>query len=351
MRFTHDTLAQQVRFGSGTVGDALAEVTSGAQRIMLLCTPRESERAAAITAGLPVALAHHDVAMHVPIEVADRARTAAADAQADLLLCFGGGSAIGLAKAVALTSSLPIVAVPTTYSGSEATSVWGLTEDGRKTTGVDPRVAPRAIVYDAELTLGLPVATSTTSGLNALAHCVDAMWGPRADPIDRVLAAESARALREGLPAVSADPSGLPGRERVLYAAYLAASAFSSAGSGLHHKICHILGGAFDLPHAPTHAAVLPHVLAFNATGAPEAEARLAAAFGADDAVAGLATLYAELGGVRPLRDLGMAENDIDPAVEAIAHLVPSGNPRPVTAADLHRILSAAWSGAAPGTV
>ncbi|KXO99180.1 maleylacetate reductase [Tsukamurella pseudospumae] len=348
MNFTHESLSQKIRFGSGTARDALSEVTAGAARIMLICSPREAERAAEITVDLPVALHHHDVAMHVPVEVADRGRSAAAEARADLLLCFGGGSAIGLAKAVALTTSIPIVAVPTTYSGSEATSMWGMTDNGVKTTGVDPRVAPRAIVYDAELTLGLPAEIGTASGLNALAHSVDAMWGPRADPIDRVLAAESARAVREGLPAIAADASDLTGREQVLYAAYLAATAFSSAGSGLHHKICHVLGGAFDLPHAQTHAAVLPHVLAFNAPAAPEAQARLAGAFGAPTAVEGLAALYDEVRAPRSLRDLGMAEADIAPAVEAVLPLVPAGNPRPVTAADLHRILSAAWSGATP---
>ncbi|NMD54685.1 MULTISPECIES: maleylacetate reductase [Tsukamurella] len=348
MNFTHDSLTQTVRFGSGAARTALADVTAGAERIMLICTPREADRAARITADLPVALRHHDVAMHVPVEVAERGRAAAAEARADLLLCFGGGSAIGLAKAIALTTSIPIVAVPTTYSGSEATSMWGLTENGVKTTGVDPRVAPRAILYDADLTLGLPPDIGIASALNALAHSVDAMWGPRADPIDRVLAAESARALRVGLPAVAADPSDLAGREQVLYAAYLAATAFSSAGSGLHHKICHVLGGAFDLPHAQTHTAVLPHVLAFNAPAAPEAEARLATAFDAATAVAGLNSLYDEVRAPRSLRDLGMTEADIAPAVEAILPLVPAGNPRPVTAADLDRILSDAWSGATP---
>ncbi|TWS26175.1 maleylacetate reductase [Tsukamurella sputi] len=348
MNFTHDSLTQTVRFGSGTARDAIADVTAGAERIMLICSPREADRAAEIAAGLPVAIRHHDVAMHVPVEIAERGRAAAEGARADLLLCFGGGSAMGLAKAIALTTSIPIVAVPTTYSGSEATSMWGLTENGVKTTGVDARVAPRAIVYDAELTLGLPPDIGIASALNALAHSIDAMWGPRADPIDRVLAAESARALRAGLPTVAADPSDLAGREQVLYAAYLAATAFSSAGSGLHHKICHVLGGAFDLPHAQTHTAVLPHVLAFNAPAAPEAEARLATAFGAATAVEGLAALYDEVHAPRALRDLGMSEADVVPAAEAILPLVPAGNPRPVTAADLERILSAAWSGAAP---
>lgn len=350
MRFVHETLPQRIVFGSGGAAAALAaEATRlSAQRAMLICSPREAVRATTIAADVPVVLVHTDVAMHVPVEVAARARAVAADNDVDLLVCFGGGSAIGLAKAIALTYGLPIVAVPTTYSGSEATAVWGLTEDGRKTTGTDPRVLPTTIVYDAELTLSLPVPISVASGLNALAHSVDAMWAPKADPIDRALAAEGARALRTGLPRIVDAPSDLAGREDALYAAYLSATAFSSAGSGLHHKICHVLGGMFDLPHAQTHTVVLPHVLAFNVSAAPDADRRLAAAFGSDTAVDGLAALYTEVGAPSSLRDLGMPENGIDRAADAVLQIVPAGNPRDVTASDLRRIIANAWSGAAP---
>src|SRR4051794_8383043 len=167
--------------------------------------------------------------MHVPVEVAERGRAVAAERAVDLLVCVGGGSTTGLAKAIALTTGIPIVAVPTTYAGSEATNVWGLTEGSRKTTGADPSVLPRSIVYDATLTLSLPVAMSVASGLNALAHCVDSMWAPRTDPVNQALAVEGIRALAAGLPAVVADPPGLAGREQLLYAAYLSALAFSSA--------------------------------------------------------------------------------------------------------------------------
>ena len=196
--------------------------------------------------------------MHVPVEVAERARAVARDHDADVVVCVGGGSTTGLAKAVALTTGLPIIAVPTTYAGSEATDVWGLTEAGRKTTGVDRRVLPGRSSTTRALMLGLPVATSVASGLNAVAHCVDSMWAPRTDPIDQALALEGIRAVAAGLPRVVTDPSGLGGREQTLYGAYLSAVAFASAGSGLHHKICHVLGGMFNLPHAETHAVVLP---------------------------------------------------------------------------------------------
>jgi alcohol dehydrogenase class IV len=301
-----------------------------------------------VTTDLPVVLVHDDVVMHVPSATAGAARDAAAAHDVDAIVSVGGGSATGLAKAVALTTGLPIVAVPTTYAGSEATDVWGMTEGSEKTTGVDPRVLPRAVVYDATLTLSLPVDLSVASGLNALAHCVDAMWAPRADPIDAVLAAEGIRALAEGLPVVVDDPSALGGRELSLYGAYLSAVAFASAGSGLHHKICHVLGGRYGLAHAPTHAVVLPHVLALNAPAAPAAERRIATALSATTALDGLLALRERLGGPVALRDLGLEESQIPDAVAAMLPVVPPSNPAPVTADDLDRLLRAAWAGAAP---
>lgn len=350
MRFDHDTLPQRVRFASGAAAANLAASVAdlGASRVMVIAAEEERELAERVAAGLAVAHWHHEVAMHVPAEVAARAREQAATHRVDALVSVGGGSTTGLAKAVALTTGLPIIAVPTTYAGSEATNVWGLTENARKTTGVDDRVLPRTIVYDASLMLSLPVAMSVASGLNALAHCVDSMWAPRADPINRALAGEGIRALHIGLPLVAADPLDLDGREHALYGAYLAAVAFASAGSGLHHKICHVLGGMFDLPHAQTHAVVLPHVLALNAPSAPDASHRIAAAFGAGSATAGLASLRARLNAPRALRDYGMTESGIAAAVAAILDVVPPGNPAPVTADDLTALLHDAWEGAQP---
>jgi alcohol dehydrogenase class IV len=350
VRFDHDTLPQRVRFASGAAADSLAaEVESlGASRVMLIAAEGERELAERIAAGLPVAYRHHEVVMHVPVEVAERARAQADRHRVDALVCVGGGSTTGLAKAVALTTGRPIVAVPTTYAGSEATNVWGLTENGRKTTGVDDRVLPRTVVYDASLTLTLPVELSVASGLNALAHCVDSMWAPRADPIDRALAAEGIRALRIGLPLVHDDPTGLAGREQTLYGAYLSAVAFASAGSGLHHKICHVLGGMFDLPHAQTHAVVLPHVLAFNAPSAPHAQQRIAAAFDATTASEGLRRLRVRLAAPRALRDYGMPEGGIAAAATSVLAAAPANNPTPVTLDNITDLLRAAWEGADP---
>jgi maleylacetate reductase len=350
LRFDHQTLPQRVRFASSAAAenlrDALTEL--GAHRFMVITSRGQRAAAEVILARVPVAHWCEEVVMHVPVEVAQRARDAAADHDVDALISIGGGSATGLAKAVALTTGLPIVAVPTTYAGSEVTPVWGMTEAGRKTTGTDPRVLPKTIVYDATLTQRLPVDLSVASGLNALAHSVDALWAPAVDPVNAVLAGEAIRALRVGLSAVVDEPTGLEGREHTLYGAYLSAVAFASAGSGLHHKICHVLGGMFNLPHAPTHAVVLPYVLAFNAPNAHAAERRIAAAFDAPNALDGLITLREALDAPRALRDIGMPADGIAAAADAIVAAAPAGNPAPVTTDTISELLRAAWAGKEP---
>jgi maleylacetate reductase len=348
--FVHESLAQRLRFASGQAAESLAlEVERlGARRVMVIAGDAEQELAERVTQRLPVALRHHEVVMHVPVEVAQRAREAAAAREVDALVSVGGGSTTGLAKAVALTTRLPIVAVPTTYAGSEATNIWGLTDGDRKTTGADAAVLPRAIVYDADLTLTLPVDLSVASGLNALAHCVDSMWAPRTDPINRALAAEGIRALSDGLPRIVDAPSDLRGREETLYGAYLAATALASAGAGLHHKICHVLGGRYRLPHAELHAVVLPYVLALNGPAAPAAERRIAEAFATDTALEGLQALRDRLGAPRALRDYGFDQDEIPAAAEAILPSVPADNPTEVTTCTLQELLRAAWEGARP---
>lgn len=350
MKFTHETLPQRIVFAAGDAAAAVAaEVEAlGASRVMLIASDREAALADPIAAALPVALRHEEVVMHVPVEVAQRAREAAAGARADVLVSVGGGSTTGLAKAVALTAGLPIVAVPTTYAGSEATNVWGMTEAERKTTGVDAAVLPASIVYDASLLTSLPGEMTVASGLNAMAHCVDSMWAPRTDPIDRALAGEGIRALAAGLPLVAADAGSIDGIEQTLYGAYLAAVSFASAGSGMHHKICHVLGGMFNLPHAETHAVVLPHVLAFNAPNAPAADERIAQALGAPTGTAGLRDLRGVLGAPRALKDYGMPEDGIARAVGPVLAAIPADNPTPVTEENLTALLRAAWEGDLP---
>lgn len=351
MRFAHQTLGQRVLFGVGnTIDDLVAETerlqqqTGSEPRIMLIASDSATKTADAAQERLPVVHRHHGARRHVPVQDAESARHQAHQVDADLLVAIGGGSAIGLAKAVALTQSKPIIAVPTTYAGSEATNVWGLTEGGRKTTGVNDAVLPASVIYDAEAVAGLPAQLAAASGLNALAHSVDAMWAPRTNPINQAWAVESIRALGVGLPLI-AESNSVQGRQQTQYGAYLAAVAFASAGSALHHKICHVLGGAFDLPHADTHAVILPYVLAFNAPEAAEEAARISQALGTGAALEGLEQLKEALGAPTALRDCGLAEADLEQAAQLIFEVVPESNPRPMNLAQAQRLISAAWAG------
>ena len=350
LTFAHDTLGQRILFGSGQAAQLVAdEVTRlGSQRVMLIAATYEAEIADKVTSDISIAGRFDEVVQHVPIEKAELARAMAVAEGIDLVVCVGGGSTTGFAKAVAMTTGIPIVAVPTTYAGSEATPVWGLTQAARKTTGIDPRVLPTTVIYDASLTYSLPVEMSVASGLNALAHCIDSMWAPKADPINQAFAVEGIRALAQGLPLIVTDPGSEEGREKSLYGAYLSAVSFGSAGSGIHHKICHVLGGTFNTPHAQTHATVLPYVLAFNSSAAPEAERRIAQAFDAPTALAGLQELRAKLDAPTALKDFGFHESDIAEAVSIALPIIPADNPRAVTIENLTALLYAAWSGSTP---
>ncbi|HEV7754499.1 MAG TPA: maleylacetate reductase [Mycobacteriales bacterium] len=347
--FTFGPLPTRVVFGRGAVKSVRDEVVrAGFSRVLVLSSPghaESAERLAADLGELAVGVHPHAV-VHVPADVADRARAAARDLAADGCVAIGGGSAIGLAKAVALDGP-PFVAVPTTYAGSEMTPVWGLTADGHKRTGRDERVRPRTVVYDPDLTDSLPVAVSVTSGMNALAHAVEALYAPDASPVVSLLAAEGVRALTGALPALVHDPGDPVARAAALYGAWLCGTCLGATTMGLHHKLCHTLGGSFDLPHAGTHTVVLPHVLAYNAPAAPAAAAVLGEALGTDDPALALWELAGTLGAPRSLRELGLTDDDVDRAVE-LATADPYANPAPVTADGLRALLRAALDGHPP---
>ncbi len=355
MVFEHVTAAQRVVFGSDKAGEFLAAELErlGSTRPMVITGGSAEQAAREITSRLEPGLWWDEVIQHIPVELAEKARAAASDAAVDALVTVGGGSTIGLGKAIALTSGLPLIAVPTTYAGSEATDTWGLTENRTKTTGLDPTVLPVTVIYDAALSRSLPVALSVASGLNGMAHCVDSLWAPRADPINRTFALEGARALAVALRGITADPDDLRAREMALYGCYLAALSFASAGSGMHHKIAHVLGGTFNLPHAQVHATVLPYVLAFNAPAVPEASARLADALGSDsgDATEALNALYREIGAPRALADIGFTEDGISEAVERSLNAIPDSTPTAPTEENLTVLLRAALAGEDPATV
>jgi alcohol dehydrogenase class IV len=247
-----------VVFGTGQVVEAAGEARRLGGRVLVVCDqiamPVADRLASALDSDAVGMIA--GVRQHVPVADAEAAR-GARELDANCVLAVGGGSTLGLAKAITLTERVPIVAVPTTYAGSELTPVWGLTDGGVKTTGRDPVVAPRTVIYDPELTYGLPPDITAASGLNAIAHCVDSLWAPGRTPLTDAIAERGIASLAAGLAAAVRDGCDRLGRENALIGAWLAGVTFAVAGSSLHHKLCHVLGGKYDLPHAKTHAAVL----------------------------------------------------------------------------------------------
>jgi maleylacetate reductase len=321
----------------------------GVTRTLVLCTPEQRAMGAEISAllGARSVGVFDGAVMHVPVEIAKAAREAAQRLGADGTVAIGGGSTTGLAKAIALTSELPILAIPTTYAGSEMTPIWGLTEGGVKKTGRDVRVLPKTVIYDAALTISLPVALSVTSGINAIAHCVEALYSRDANPITSLIAEEGIRALAEGLPKVAKQPGSLDARSRALYGAWLGGVSLGAVGMALHHKLCHTLGGTFNLPHAETHTVVLPHAVAYNASAAPEVMKRIAHALGAASAADGLYDLAASLGAPVSLESLGMRREQLDQAAD-LAVQNPYYNPRPVTREGIRSLLENAFAGSRP---
>jgi len=348
--FIYTGLPSRVIFGAGSIAQLPAEVERlGATRALLLSTPEQAEsvRKVAASLGTRAAGIYDKAAMHVPIEIAEDARRVAKELGADCCVTVGGGSTTGLGKAIALTSDLPILAVPTTYAGSEMTTIYGLTEGGAKKTGRDVRVLPRTVIYDPALTLSLPAALSAASGMNAIAHCVEALYAHDGNPVISLIAEEGVRSLAASLPAVVQEPANLEARAVALYGAWLAGVSLGSAGMALHHKLCHVLGGSFNLPHAETHAIVLPHAAHYNRAHAREAMARVARALGAKDAPGGLYDLEVKVGIKLRLSEIGLKEADLERAAK-IATEAPYSNPRSVEYEGVLALLREAYFGRRP---
>jgi maleylacetate reductase len=346
--FVYSGLPSRVVFGAGSIAQLPAEVERlGAKRPLLLSTPGRVDMVATVSRNLPVAGVFDKVVMHTPIEAANQARDLARQLKADCCIAVGGGSTIGFGKAIALTSGLPVLAVPTTYSGSEMTTIWGISEGGAKRTGRDPKVLPRTVIYDPELTLDLPAPVSAASGMNAIAHCVEALYASDGNPIVSLMAEEGIRALAGALPKVVSNPGDVEARSDALYGAWLAGCTISTTSVALHHKLCHVLGGSFNLPHAETHAIVLPHAVRYNHDAAPDAMARIQRAIQARDAASGIWDLEKSLGLPMRLADIGMKEADLERAAR-IASEAPYPNPRKVEYGAVLQLLRSAYQGRRP---
>jgi maleylacetate reductase len=350
LAFIYDILPSRVVFGVGCLDKLPEEIERlGATRALVLSTPEQRKEGQLMVDRLGSrAVGLFDKAvMHVPIEIAQQAREQAKALGADCCVAVGGGSTTGLAKAIALVSTLPILAIPTTYAGSEMTPIWGITESGLKKTGRDARVLPKTVLYDPTLTVTMPPMLSATSGMNSIAHCVEALYSKDANPIISMIAEEGIRALALGLPVVVKDPTNLDARSNALYGAWLGGVALGAVGMALHHKLCHTLGGSFNLPHAETHTVVLPHATAYTASAAPEAMSRIARALGAKSAAPGLYDLAASLGAPTSLAALGLRAPDLDRAA-GIAVENPYYNPRPITREGIRALLQDAFEGKRP---
>jgi maleylacetate reductase len=347
--FVYSGLPMRVVFGAGSVAELAKEVDRlGAKRALLLATPGRTAmvKSVADPLGIRVAGIFDRVVMHTPLELAEEARRLAASVQADCCVVVGGGSTIGFGKAIALTSALPLLAVPTTYSGSEMTTIWGISEGGAKKTGRDPKVLPKTVIYDPALTLDLPPHVSAASGMNAMAHCVEALYAHDGNPIVSMMAEEGIRALASALPRVMENPKDIDARSDALYGAWLAGCTISTTSIALHHKLCHVLGGSFNLPHAETHSIVLPHAVRYNESAA-EAMRRIERALGKRDAAAAIYDLEKKLRLPLRLADIGMKEQDLERAAR-IAVDAPYPNPRKVEYAPVLELLRHAYEGVRP---
>jgi alcohol dehydrogenase class IV len=357
--FTYDTLPSRVVFGWDALGRLPEEIDRlGARRVLVLATPphrAEADRIASLI-GPRSAGVFAGAVMHTPVAVTEQALRIVREQGIDATLAIGGGSTTGLGKAIAVRTNLPQIVVPTTYAGSEMTPILGETEGGRKTTRRDPKILPEVVIYDPALTLSLPPGLSATSGMNAIAHAVEALYAQDRNPIVSLMSEDAIRALAEALPVVTRDPNDREARERALYGAWLCGVALGTVGMALHHKLCHVLGGSFDLPHAETHAIVLPHAVAFNAPAAPEAMAAIERALGEralggqGPAALGLRRLAERIGAPVALKDIGMPQDGIDRAADqAVAN--PYWNPRPREREAIRALIDDAWHGRQPGAV
>lgn len=348
--FMYTPQPARVIFGAGALNQLAQEIdTLGCKKALVLSTPEQRDSAERV-AGLlgPRAAAVFDRAvMHVPIETAREARELARKLGADCAVAMGGGSTTGLGKAIALDSGLPIVAIPTTYAGSEMTPIYGITEAGLKKTGRDLRVLPRTVIYDPELTLSLPASLSVTSGINAIAHAAEGLYAVDRNPIMDMMAEEGIAAMGRALPCIVKDKADAVARNDALYGAWLCGTVLGHVGMALHHKLCHTLGGTFNLPHADTHTIVLPHALAYNSSHTPQAMERIRRALNGQHASQAVYDLARDNGAPVALKSLGVSGKDMDKACEiALQNQYP--NPRPLERRALRQLLQNAWEGVRP---
>lgn len=350
--FEYEVQACRVIFGTGKVKKVRDELKNlGGQKALVISTPQQEELALEVKnlLGDLCGGIHPKAIQHVPLETVEESLNLVKELNVDCLVPVGGGSSIGLAKAIALHTSFPILAIPTTYAGSEMTPIWGVTENGLKKTGKNFIVKPKTVIYDPNLTFTLPSRLTVTSGMNAIAHCVEGLYAENANPIISLLAEDGIRALSSSLPKILANPNDSNARSKALYGCWLGGTVLGSVGMALHHKLCHVLGGSYNLPHAETHTVILPYVVSYNANHVPEAIKVIAHAIGCDenDAAGTLFDLANSLGVPTSLAEIGMMESDLYLAAK-IATQNPYYNPAPINERSIRQLLDLAYKGIRP---
>jgi maleylacetate reductase len=347
--FVFPGLRSRVIFGHGTVAQTGAEIERlGRKRALVLSTPNQKADAEALAGRLDALSGgvFAEAAMHTPVQVTEKALSAYEASAADCVVSLGGGSTTGLGKAIATRTGADQVVIPTTYAGSEMTDILGETAGGEKTTRRDPSILPETVIYDVDLTRSLPPSLTVTSGLNAMAHAAEALYAPDRNPIVSLMAADAIRALCLALPAIARNPDDRDARASALYGAWLCGAALGGTSMALHHKLCHVLGGSFDTPHAETHAILLPHTIGFNSAKAADLLAPISQVLGGTPGVV-LFDFAASLEAPTKLKDFGLGEAELERAAD-IAVKNPYWNPRPFDRASLLALLRDAWEGRRP---
>jgi len=347
--FVFPGLRSRVIFSHGTVAQTGAEIERlGRKRALVLSTPNQKADAEALAGRLDALSGgvFAEAAMHTPVQVTEKALSAYEASAADCVVSLGGGSTTGLGKAIATRTGADQVVIPTTYAGSEMTDILGETAGGEKTTRRDPSILPETVIYDVDLTRSLPPSLTVTSGLNAMAHAAEALYAPDRNPIVSLMAADAIRALCLALPAIARNPDDRDARASALYGAWLCGAALGGTSMALHHKLCHVLGGSFDTPHAETHAILLPHTIGFNSAKAADLLAPISQVLGGTPGVV-LFDFAASLEAPTKLKDFGLGEAELERAAD-IAVKNPYWNPRPFDRASLLALLRDAWEGRRP---
>lgn len=350
--FVHDLRSTRVVFGAGTISQVPTEIKRcNASSPLFLSTPRGISQTAKLVsmctnAGIKLAGSYNGAVMHTPTAITLEAMSHLQDILADCIVSIGGGSVIGLGKALSIRTGLPHLCIPTTYSGSEMTPILGETDNGEKVTRSDPKILPATVIYDVDLTMTLPTAVCITSGVNAMAHAIEALYAANTTPVITLMALEGIKALADALPKIASDSSSKDARERALYGAWLCGICLGNSSMGIHHKLCHMLGGSYGLPHSETHTILLPHSLAYNALAIPRQMELLAPVFpdSDEDAVNGLNLFLEKLNAPRALKDFGMLEIDLDNASQKLLS-ARYPNPRELQAEGLRELLGRAWAG------